>query len=219
MINQYQAYGQQMTHSAFFSRVMNLFGLSLLVASLGAVASWQWSPVIFLPAVILEFVFLFGIIFIRQNQQLRALLLSLFSMTTGVALVPLLHAAVSIGGISIVIHALGITGITFFALSMYALKSGKDFSYLGGMLFAGIIGLVVAGIVGMFFHSPVFILAYSVVGVLIFSGFVLYDMSNIQRRYSDDQYVDGALALYLDFLNLFVLILQILMSFGSRSRD
>lgn len=208
-----------MTHEAFFSKVVNLFGLSLFIASIGAWMSWMWSPVLFIPAVILEFVFLFGIILIRQNQQVRALLLSLFSLTTGVTLVPLLHMAIAVGGVQILINALGITGITFFALSYYALKSEKDFSFLGGFLFAGVIGLVAAGIIGMFFHSPLFVTGYSVVGVLLFSGFVLYDMSNIKRRYGDDQYVDAALALYLDFLNLFVLILQLLINFSGRSRD
>jgi len=209
----------QMTHEAFFSKVMNLFGLSLFIASVGAWMSWMWSPVLFIPAVILEFVFLLAIIFMRQNQQLRAILLSLFSLTTGVTLVPLLHVAIAVGGIQILIHALGITGITFFALSFYALRSEKDFSFLGGFLFAGVIGLMVAGIIGFFFRSPLFVTGYSVVGVLIFSGFVLYDMSNIKRRYGDDQYVDAALALYLDFLNLFVLILQLLINFSGRSRD
>lgn len=212
-------YGQQMTHTTFFSKVMNLFGLSLFVAAMGAWASWQWSVSLFIPALILEFVFLLGLIFIRQNQQLRALLFSLFSLTTGVTLVPLLHAAIAVGGAAIVVHALGITGITFFALSVYAIKSQKDFSFLGGILFAGVIGLMIAGFARFFFHSPLFTLGYSMAGVFIFSGFVLYDMSNIQRRYADDQYVDAALALYLDFLNLFVLMLQLLMSFSGKNRD
>ncbi len=212
-------YNQAMTHETFFSRVMNLFGLSLLMGAAGAWISWRWTPGIFFPAVLLEFAFLLGIMFVRRNQEIRGLLFSLFSLTTGVTLVPLLHAAISMGGIMIVIHALGITGVTFFALSLYALKSERDFSFLGGILFAGIIGLFVAGIVQFFFHSPLFVLGYSMVGVLLFSGFVLYDMSNIKRRYAEDQYVDAALALYLDFLNLFVLILQILMSFSGRERD
>lgn len=219
MLNRMPYSSQQMTREAFFAKVMNLFGLSLLVAATGAWISWNWSPAVFFPAVIAEFVFLLAIVFIRKNQEVRALLLALFSLSSGIVLVPLLQSAVSIAGPSILIHALAITGITFFALSVYALKSGKDFSYLGGMLFAGLIGLVLAGFVGFFFHSPAFVLGYSIVGVLLFSGFVLYDMSNIMRRYSESQYVDAALALYLDFLNLFVFILQILMSFSGGRRD
>jgi FtsH-binding integral membrane protein len=93
---------------------------------------------------------------------------------------------------------------------MYVMISKKDFSYLGGMLFVGLITLIVAGLVLMFVHSSMLGTLYSVGGVLIFSGYVLYDTSRIMQRLQADEAVSGAVSLYLDFLNLFLFILRLL---------
>ena len=105
---------------------------------------------------------------------------------------------------------------TFGGLSLYALTSGKDFSYLGGMLFAGLIGLVVAGFVMFFVHSSLMSMVYSVVGILIFCGFTLYDTSVILNKLGEDEAVAGAISLYLDFLNLFLMIFNLLMELNRR---
>ena len=88
--------------------------------------------------------------------------------------------------------------------------SKKDFSFLGGMLFISLIALIVAGFVLMFFHSSMLGSLYSVGGVLIFSGYVLYDTSLIMQRLQPDQAVSGAVNLYLDFFNLFLFIMRLL---------
>jgi FtsH-binding integral membrane protein len=209
-------FGQAMSQETFFSKVMTFFGLSLITAALGSWISWTWGPAVFLPALIAEFALLLAVMLVRQNQELRALFFILFSTASGIVIVPFLRQAVAVGGPQILINALGTTGIVFFGLSFYALRSGKDFSYLRGILFAGLIGVIIAGFVSFFFSSPGFVMIYSVAGVLLFSGFVLYDMSRIQRRYADNQYIDAALALYLDFLNLFLFILQLFMGSGRR---
>jgi FtsH-binding integral membrane protein len=216
VINQPYSFTQPMTQETFFSKVMTFFGLSLIAAALGSWISWNWGPAVFSPALIAEFAFLLSVIFIRSSQELRALFFILFSTASGIVLVPLLRQAVAVGGPQILMNALGTTGVTFFGLSLYALRSGKDFSYLRGVLFAGLIGLFIAGFLQFFFSSPEFTMVYSVAGVLLFSGFVLYDMSRIQRRHADNQYIDAALALYLDFLNLFIFILQLFMGNGRR---
>ena len=105
-----------------------------------------------------------------------------------------------------------ITVAVFGGLTAYAFTSKKDFSFLGGMLFVGLIALIVAGIVMFFVHAAWLSTVYSVVGVLIFSGFVLYDTSQIMQRMAPEDAVMGAVSLYLDFINLFMFILRLLSS-------
>jgi len=109
-----------------------------------------------------------------------------------------------------------LTIATFGGLSVYVWLTKKDFSYLGGMLFAGIIAMMVAGIVMWFVHSTLLHTIYCVVGIVIFCGYVLYDTSQILNRLGPDEAVAGAVSLYLDFINLFMLILNLLMELNRR---
>ncbi|MEZ0367768.1 MAG: Bax inhibitor-1 family protein, partial [Candidatus Sericytochromatia bacterium] len=81
---------------------------------------------------------------------------------------------------------------------------------------AGIIGLLIAGVVNLFLHSSALAFGFSVVAVLIFAGFVLYDMSIIRRHFSDSDYVLAAIMLFIDFMGLFKNILY-LMGIGSNN--
>jgi modulator of FtsH protease len=115
----------------------------------------------------------------------------------------------------ILTQASALTAITFGALTAYAFVSKKDFSFLSGILFVGLVGLVLGGFANAFiFHSPLtsYIMAWFT--LLIFSGYVLYDTSNIMRRYDTGSYCSAALSLFLDFFNMFIAILRILS--GSR---
>ncbi|RYG62174.1 BAX inhibitor (BI)-1/YccA family protein, partial [bacterium] len=108
-----------------------------------------------------------------------------------------------------------LTTITFGALTAYAFVSKKDFSFMGGILFVGLIGLVLGGLANAFlFHSPLTSYLMAWFTLLIFSGYVLYDTSNIMQRYDTKGYCSAALSLFLDFFNMFIAILRILM--GSR---
>ena len=99
--------------------------------------------------------------------------------------------------------------------------SGKDFGGIGKYLVFALIGLLVVGLVRFFVaFSPGANLLYAFIGAAIFVGFTLYDFSNIKFRYGPDDYVLATVALYLDFLNLFWFLVQILLSLsgGGSSR-
>jgi len=110
---------------------------------------------------------------------------------------------------------------TFAAMSLYGYTTKKDLTGLGSFLFMGLIGVVVASIVNMFLASTALHFAISVIGVLVFVGLTAYDTQAIRRMYveSDGSEVMGkkalmgALRLYLDFINLFIMLLQL---FGQR---
>ncbi|KAL9541136.1 hypothetical protein MBANPS3_009292 [Mucor bainieri] len=111
----------------------------------------------------------------------------------------------------LVLQALIITLGVFIALTIFTLQSKWDFSGLAPFLFAGIWILVIAGFVQMFFpFSKGIQMAFAVGGVIIFSGYILFDTYLIFNRYSAEDYIIASVSLYLDFINLFLRILQIL---------
>jgi len=110
-----------------------------------------------------------------------------------------------------------ITATTFLAMSLYGYTTRTDLSRFGSFLLMGLIGIIIAGLVNMFLASSALQLAISVIGVIVFVGLTAYDTQRIKEIYlkSDSSVIAGkkaimgALALYLDFLNLFVLLLQL----------
>ena len=114
-----------------------------------------------------------------------------------------------------------ITACTFGAMSLYGYTTKRDLTKLGGFLFMGLIGVIIASIVNIFFQSGMMSFVISVIGVLVFVGLTAYDTQNIKNMYygGDSEEIGskkalmGALKLYLDFINLFILLLQL---FGQR---
>ena len=110
---------------------------------------------------------------------------------------------------------------TFGAMSLYGYTTKRDLTKLGGFLFMGLIGVIIASIVNIFFQSGMMAFVISVIGVLVFVGLTAYDTQNIKNMYygGDSEEIGskkalmGALKLYLDFINLFILLLQL---FGQR---
>ena len=110
---------------------------------------------------------------------------------------------------------------TFAAMSLYGYTTKKDLTKLGGLLFMGLIGIIIASLVNLFFQSSALHFAISVIGVLVFVGLTAYDTQSIKNMYyaGDSESVGGkkalmgALRLYLDFINLFIMLLRL---FGQR---
>lgn len=101
--------------------------------------------------------------------------------------------------------------IIFGALTAFAFLSKTDFSFLRAILFVGVIALVLGGLANIFFFkSPAASYWMAWVSLMIFSGFVLYDTSNIMRTHDSRGYVSAALGLFLNFLNIFLSLLRIL---------
>jgi FtsH-binding integral membrane protein len=217
----YVAYASADVRADFIRRVYNLFFVSLLV-TVGV--GWYCTQPSVLPAVtamfpiliIGEFVCIIALMFARKTGNVSIGLLYLFAAIQGAIFGPVLMMANRVAP-GVPAQAAVLTVATFGGLSLYAIQSRKDFSYLGGMLFAGLIALVVAGFVMFFVHMPLMSMIYSVVGILIFSGYVLYDTSNIMLRLTPDQAVVGAISLYLDLINLFWMILNLLMELNRRN--
>ena len=117
-----------------------------------------------------------------------------------------------------------ITAGTFAAMSLYGYTTRSDLSRFGSFLFMGLIGIILAGLVNLFIHSSALQFAISVIGVVVFVGLTAYDTQRIKEMYFEGdgaviagkKAIMGALQLYLDFINLFILLLQFM---GVQRRD
>ena len=114
-----------------------------------------------------------------------------------------------------------ITAGTFAAMSLYGYTTKRDLTGLGSFMFMGLIGIIIASIVNMFLQSTAMHFVISVIGVLVFVGLTAYDTQKLKNLYSEIDSADtatkkaimGALTLYLDFINLFLMLLRL---FGER---
>jgi hypothetical protein len=111
----------------------------------------------------------------------------------------------------IVLQALLITLGVFIGLTLFTLQSKYDFSGMGPFLFGGLIALCMTGLVGVFVpFGRTMDLIFAIGGCILFSGYIVYDTYMINKRLSPDEYIMGAISLYLDFINLFISILRLL---------
>jgi len=121
-----------------------------------------------------------------------------------------------------IVRVFMITSVTFGAMSLYGYTTKKDLSAWGSFLMMGLIGIIVASIVNMFIESSMMQWVISVIGVLVFTGLTAYDTQKIKEMYShadgeatmSKKAIMGALRLYLDFINLFLMLLHL---FGNRN--
>ena len=195
----------------FIKKVYSLLAMSMGSAAVGAYLGSGPLLLLVAPNMMLFFILQIALIFFASFAARKPGLnmVALFSFTTvsGLTLGPLLYQV----GPSIAAEAFALTAITFAGLSMYVVYSKKDFSFMSGFLMIGLIVLVVGGLLNMFFiQSGMMHFVMSGASVLLFSGFILYDTSNILRYYGTDEHVSATLALYLDVLNLFIALLSIL---------
>nr|WP_251554226.1 Bax inhibitor-1/YccA family protein [Neobacillus muris] len=196
----------------FMPSVLRTFALSLAIAFVGTMAGSFVPPALILPLSILELVMIIAAVFFRRKKAISYSFLYVFTFISGITLYPIVGYYVATAGANIVLMAFGSTTIVFSGIAVYAAKSKRNFSFLSGFLLAALLALVAVGIFNLFVPlSSTGMLAYSFIGVLVFSGYVLFDISRMKHygvRAEDVPLM--ALSLYLDFINLFISILRIL---------
>ncbi len=145
----------------------------------------------------------------NRNSGLGIMLLFALTGFLGLYISNVLNVYVTTGHSAIVVKALIGSAIIFFGLSAYVLSSGKNFTFLGGFLFVGVMVALLAGIAAMIFGMSSLSLVCSAAFLLIFSGYVLYDTSNIIQG-AETNYILATLTLFMDIFNIFVSLLSIL---------
>ena len=165
------------------------------------------------PGMIITLVGYFGLLFLTTKfRDSTAGLGLVFALTgfMGYTLGPIVshYLALPNGG-QIVMTAMGLTGAIFLGLSAYALTSRKDFSFMGGFLAVGILVGFLAGLGAMFFELPGLSLAVSAIFVLLMSGLILYETSNIIHG-GETNYIMATVTLFVSIFNLFTSLLHLL---------
>jgi modulator of FtsH protease len=155
----------------------------------------------------------FGLLFLTTRFSNSALgLLFVFALTgfMGLTLGPIINMYLSIpNGSQVVMTAMGGTGVIFLGLSGYVLTTRKDFSFIGGFLMVGILVAFLAGIGAVFFNMPGLSLAVSAMFVLLMSGMILYQTSEIIHG-GETNYILATVTLFVSIYNLFLSLLQLL---------
>jgi modulator of FtsH protease len=188
-----------------------LLAMTLLFSAMTAGASIAFA--LPNPGLIITLVGYFGLLFLTTKLRNSAWgIASVFALTgfMGFTLGPIIsHYLAMQGGSGIVMSAMGMTGIIFMGLSAYVLISKRDFSFMGGFLMVGLLVAIVASLGAMFFQIPAMSLAISAVMVLLMSGMILFETSNIIRG-GETNYIMATVSLYITIFNLFTSLLHLL---------
>ena len=198
---------------SFLKKTYQLLALSMIVAALGVyltlpfveqIIKYKWF--IFGAELLVLF---FGLGMSRGKPGLNMIMLFLFTFLTGVSLVPLIAMLIGAGKAAVIGNAFLATSILFGALSIFAINSKTDFSSWGKPLFITLIVVLVASLINLFLGNGILAVIINAAILLLFGLFTIYDTQNIANGAYDSP-VDAAVSLYLDFLNMFTVILQFL---------
>ena len=220
--------GQSATTAVDQSKVLRntywLLALSMLPTIAGAyvgmsmnfAALYVRSPIL---APLLMFGAMLGMLFVvsaLRNSSWGVLAVFGFTFVAGVMLAPILQYAAGMrNGGQLVALAGGMTAAVFFVMATIATVSKRDFSFLGKFLFVGLVLLIIASIANLFFQVPAVAVTISAVAVLIFSLYLLHDLSAIVRG-GETNYIMATVNLFLDLYNIFLGLLNLLLAFSGQ---
>ncbi len=212
-------YIQEGASVSFMKQTYQLLGASMIAAAVGAYVTMPYVQVVqdykwFIFGAELLVLF-FGLSMSKGKPGLNLAMLFLFTFLSGVSLVPLLASVVGMGQGAMIGNAFLMTSVLFGALSLFAINSKTDYSSWGKPLFITLIVVIIASLVNVFIlQSPMMHVIITAGILMLFSFFTIYDTQNIANGAYDSP-VDAAVSLYLNFLNMFTAILQLLGIFGS----
>ncbi len=198
-----------------------LLALSMVPTVIGALIGIQMQFSFMAGSPLLSILLFLGIAFgfmwgieKTKNSAMGVVLLLAFTFFMGLMLSRILQVALGFSnGGQLIAMAFGGTGAIFFGLAGVAATTKRDFSNMGKFLFAGVILILVAAIANAFFQMPALALSISALAVVIFSGFILYDINRIVQG-GETNYVTATLSVYLSVYNLFVSLLHLLLAFA-----
>jgi len=214
------SYGQRSETKmlSFVKETYKLFAASLMA---GAVGAYVGIPLVdfiqawFIPLIILEFALLFGLFAVKRKPGINLVVMFSFVFMTGLMTAPLIAYTLQMpGGAAIVGNAFAMTSFIVAGMSYFAVKTKADLTNYAKPLMIALFVIIGFSIVNLFLGSPILSVVISAAVVLVFSAMVVYDTQNIMNGAYETP-IDGAIALYLDFLNIFTALLHLLGIFGS----
>lgn len=213
------SYGESELRWGFIQKVYGILSAQILLTTIISSITVTYAPlnellrgnsgILFLFA-ILPFILMVPLYIYQQKHPLNFVFLGLFTACLSVTVSV---ACANTDG-RIVLQALVLTSAVVCSLTGYtfwAAKKGKDFSYLGPILFTCLMVLILTGFMQMFFPlGPTSVAIYGGLSAMVFSAYIVYDTDNLIKRFTYDEYIWASVVLYLDILNLFLSILRVL---------
>ncbi|XP_038720692.1 BI1-like protein [Tripterygium wilfordii] len=211
--------GENQLRWGFIRKVYGILAAQIILTTAVSAATVLYAPLtnllqgssgLFLFLLFLPFILIWPLHMYHQKHPLNLIILGLF--TVSLSFTVGMTCANTDG--RIVLEALILTGAVVSSLTGYtfwAAKKGKDFSFLGPILFTSLIILILTGFIQMFFPlGPTSVALYGGISALIFCGYIVYDTEKLIKRFTYDEYILASATLYLDILNLFISILRVL---------
>ncbi|MEJ2373370.1 MAG: Bax inhibitor-1/YccA family protein [Sulfurimonas sp.] len=215
------AYGSAHRNEAqivsFVKNTYKLFAASMMAGAVGAYVGIPLAGAIhamFWPLFFLEIGLLIALQFVKNKPGINLLVMFGFVFMTGITLAPLLSYTLGLnGGAAIIGNAFAMTAVVFGAMSFFAIKTTKDFTGYGKPLMIALLVIIGFSLLNLFLGNPMLHIMISGAVVILFSILVIFDTQNIMQGAYETP-IDGAIALYLDFLNIFTALLQLFGVFG-----
>ncbi|HNN46322.1 MAG: Bax inhibitor-1/YccA family protein [Rhodocyclaceae bacterium] len=197
-----------------------MLALTMVPTVIGALIGVQLNFSFFAGSPLISFLLFLGIAFgffwgieKTKNSPMGVVLLLGFTFFMGLMLSRILQVALGFSnGGTMIAMAAGGTGAIFFTLAGIASTTKRNFTGIGKFLFVGVVVLLLAALANVFFQIPALALTISAAAVMIFSAYILYDISNIVHG-GETNYITATLAVYLDIYNVFVSLLNLIMAF------
>ncbi|CAI7811849.1 unnamed protein product [Closterium sp. NIES-53] len=209
---------------AFVQKVYGILSCQLLLTFVAAMVvvkvesvrlTVMNSPLLVIASAIVPFILICALSAYHQHHPLNLILLGLFSLSFSITL----GLSCAFTPANIVLEAILLTAVVVVSLTLYtfwAARRGEEFSWLEPILSTALSILVFSMVIQIFFpFGPLLHTVFAAIGAIIFSFFIIYDTASLLSRYSYDEYIWASVALYLDILNLFSFLLDLL----NASRD
>jgi modulator of FtsH protease len=206
------AQAQARPSAGLFPKVATLFVFSCLATAVGAYLGRNLpfvNPLLFLVVIIGS---LFLVQAVRKVEPLNVIVLYGFNLLIGVMIAPIInYYASSQGGPALTTEAMVVSAAVFSGAAAFGWATSTNLQPLRRYLVAGLFALIAIGLLSFFFlHSAGIALAYNFAIVAVFVAFTAIDFQRIRRRFPADEYIMATVAIYLDFLNIFLAVLSIL---------
>jgi modulator of FtsH protease len=203
---------------SFVKETYKLFAASMMAGAVGAYVGVPMAGAIqamMWPLFFLEIGLLIGLQFVKNKPGINLLVMFAFVFMTGITISPLLSYTLGMNGGGVIVgNAFAMTSVVFGAMSFFAIKTTKDFTSYGKPLMIALFVILGFSIINIFLGNPLFQIVISGAVVILFSILVIFDTQNIMAGAYETP-IDGAIALYLDFLNIFTALLQLFGIFGN----
>lgn len=190
-----------------------LLSMTLVFSVITAAISTQFftSPMVYLGSVIGAMVLAIFVLPKTANSANGLWVVFAITGLFGFSLGPILNMYLGLAnGSQIIMTALGGTAVMFFGLSAYALTTKRNFNFMGGFLFVGMLVVLGAAVLNIFMNIPALSLAISGAVIMLMSGFILYDTSRMIHNPEQSNYLLMTVSIYLSIFNIFIHLLQIL---------